>query len=152
PWCCDPVPHPRPRPKRTRSEATMDELVRTIPWSKDKSSDLLPLLEREWLVTNGLGGYASGTIAGAATRRSHGLPIAAPPGPLGCVMMLTHLLTEQFRFKDWQTVTGGGSEKVGRTLEVQGADVLSSFRLEMGLPVWRYEARGHVLEKRVYMP
>ena len=36
-------------------------------------------IEREWLVTNGLGGYASGTIAGAATRRYHGLLIAARP-------------------------------------------------------------------------
>ena len=41
------------------------------------------LLDREWLVTNGLGGYASGTVSGAITRRYHGLLIAALPAPLG---------------------------------------------------------------------
>ena len=48
----------------------------------------------EWLVTNGLGGYASGTISGACTRRYHGLLIAALPTPLGRFMMLNHLLVE----------------------------------------------------------
>ncbi len=43
---------------------------------------------REWLVTNGLGGYASGTVAGVATRRYHGLLIAALPSPMGRRMML----------------------------------------------------------------
>jgi hypothetical protein len=41
-------------------------------------------------VTNGLGGYASGTIGGACTRRFHGLLIAAMPAPLGRVMMVNH--------------------------------------------------------------
>src|ERR1700729_1162829 len=48
----------------------------------------------EGLVTNGLGGYASGTISGACTRRYHGLLIAALPIPLGRLMMLNHLLVE----------------------------------------------------------
>jgi hypothetical protein len=46
---------------------------------------------REWLVTNGLGGYASGTISGVVTRRYHGLLIAALPDPFGRTAMLTHL-------------------------------------------------------------
>ncbi len=45
----------------------------------------------EWLVTNGLGGYASGTVSGALTRRYHGLLIAALPNPLGRMMMLNGL-------------------------------------------------------------
>ena len=40
-----------------------------------------PLLDREWLVTNGLGGFASGTLAGTGTRRYHGLLVAADPPP-----------------------------------------------------------------------
>jgi glycogen debranching enzyme len=73
-----------------------EDLVPTIrnrmPWRGADETDLEPLLSREWLVTNGLGGYASGTVSGAATRRYHGLLVAALPGPLGRVMMLNHLM------------------------------------------------------------
>src|SRR5215211_6062129 len=48
-----------------------------MPWRGSAEADPEPLLTREWLVTNGLGGYATGTIAGASTRRYHGLLIAA---------------------------------------------------------------------------
>src|SRR5512138_1704364 len=45
----------------------------------------------EWLVTNGLGGYASGTMTGLVTRRFHGYLVAALPAPRGRTMMLNHL-------------------------------------------------------------
>jgi glycogen debranching enzyme len=52
----------------------------------------LPIAERcEWLVTNGIGGYASGTVAGLLTRRYHGLLIAALQPPLGRTLLLTRL-------------------------------------------------------------
>src|SRR6516165_12281026 len=47
----------------------------------------------EWLVTNGLGGYASGTMTGLISRRFHGYLIAALPAPRGRTMMLNHLST-----------------------------------------------------------
>ncbi len=50
-------------------------------WHEGESTDAL--LGREWLLTNGLGGYASGTIGATPTRRSHGLLVAALPAPLG---------------------------------------------------------------------
>ena len=121
------------------------------PLRRVVGGDLAVLLDREWLVTNGLGGYSCGTLVGAATRRYHGLLIAAHPAPLGRVMMFNHL-AEQFRFPDWSVAAVGGAERAGGTLEVHGADILTQFRLEMGLPVWRYETRGHVIEKRVVMP
>ncbi len=46
-----------------------------------------PMPRREWLVTNGLGGYASGTVAGTVTWRYHGLLVASLPAPLGRVVM-----------------------------------------------------------------
>jgi predicted glycogen debranching enzyme len=122
-----------------------------VPVRRIRGGDISTLLEREWLVTNGLGGYACGTIAGAATRRYHGLLISAQPAPLGRVMMWNHL-TEHFRFPDFRGVAVGGAERVGGHVEVQGADALTEFRLEMGLPVWRFEMHGHVVEKRVFMP
>src|SRR6478752_10327395 len=100
------------------------------------------LLSREWLVTNGLGGYASGTLSGAATRRYHGLLIAAHPAPLGRLLMLSHL-SEQFKFADYSTFAVGGMEKADRVLALQGLHSLKEFRLEMGLPVWVYEIAGH---------
>lgn len=133
-----------------RMESNLDPLHK-VPIRKIRGGDLSTLLEREWLVTNGLGGYACGTVAGAATRRYHGLLISAHPAPLGRLMMWNHL-TEHFRFPDYRSVAVGGSERVGGTIEVQGADVLAEFRLEAGLPVWRFEVHGHVVEKRVFMP
>lgn len=127
-----------------------EDFVRSIRWQRG-GADPTQLIDREWLVTNGLGGYASGTLAGAATRRYHGLLIAAHPAPLGRLMMLNHL-TESFRFSDWTETGVGGSERPGGELELRGADVLAEFRLELGLPVWRYEAHGHVIEKRVSLP
>src|SRR5262245_38019406 len=47
--------------------------------------------EPEWLVTNGLGGYASGTMTGLVTRRFHGYLVATLPAPRGRTMMLNHL-------------------------------------------------------------
>lgn len=122
------------------------DFVRSI-----KTGDVASLIEREWLVTNGLGGYASGTVAGAVTRRYHGLLIAAHPAPLGRVLLLSHL-SEQFQFVDRSTVIVGDSEQAHREFDPRGLGILKSFRLEMGLPVWEYEAFGHVLEKRIYMP
>jgi predicted glycogen debranching enzyme len=127
------------------------DLPEHVPVRRLRGGDLSILLEREWLVTNGLGGYACGTVAGAATRRYHGLLVAAEPAPLGRVMMWNHL-TEHFRLPDYRGVAVGGAERVGGKVEVDGADALHEFRLEMGLPVWRFELSGHVVEKRVWMP
>jgi predicted glycogen debranching enzyme len=93
-----------------------------------RGEPLEALAAREWLVTNGLGGYACGTIGGTCTRRFHGLLIAALPAPLGRTMMLNHV-----------------EEELG---ELQ----LEEFVLEDGLPVWRYSHDALRLEKRVMMP
>lgn len=110
-----------------------------------------PLLSREWLVTNGLGGYASGTVSGVMTRRYHGCLIAALPAPLGRVMMLNGI-SERLRFSDGSTVLLSGEAQAGKPLCVPGADSLCEFRLEAGLPVWRYKVRHFFLEKRLLMP
>ena len=109
------------------------------------------LLTREWLVTNGLGGYASGTISGAITRRYHGLLIAALPAPHGRMVMWSHV-SEFLRFGPKDVVSLGGEERAGGQLDLQGADFLREFRLEDGLPVWTYHVRDLVLEKSVLLP
>ncbi len=108
------------------------------------------LIEREWLVTNGRGGYASGTLAGAATRRYHGLLIAALPAPLGRTVMLSHL-DEELLLGNGETLTFSCHEVANR-LHIACAPFFQEFRLEDGLPVWRYSSSGVVLEKRLLMP
>jgi predicted glycogen debranching enzyme len=107
------------------------------------------LLTREWLVTNGLGGYASGSVAGVATRRYHGLLIAALPTPIGRTVMLSHL-GEWLRLPDRRTIRLAGEERPEQRFELP--EVLTEFRLEMGLPVWTYHVGATVVEKRILLP
>jgi predicted glycogen debranching enzyme len=121
-----------------------------IGWKR--GDPLEALLMKEWLVTNGLGGYASGTIGGAATRRFHGKLIAALPAPLGRFMMLNHL-------EEWITGPNGlcfnlsGDEHGGgKPIKYPEPEFLDEFFLAEGLPVWRYDKAGIRIEKRVVMP
>src|ERR671914_553813 len=78
-----------------------------IQFGRETCGDLAAALRREWLVTNGLGGYASGTLAGINTRRYHGLLIAALPAPLGRLVMLSQV-HEQLHFPDGTDVPLSG--------------------------------------------
>src|SRR5579871_5217237 len=129
----------------------MQDWVLRLPWSTAPAAKAELLLSHEWLVTNGLGGYASGTIAGVASRRYHSLLIAALPAPLGRRVMLNHLL-EWLRLPDGSTVLVGGEERAGGDLHLHGMDYLTEFRLEQGLPVWRYEVGHLIFEKRIVLP
>ena len=129
----------------------MDNVNRRMPWPEPDPGNTEPLLTREWLVTNGLGGYASGTVAGVATRRYHGLLIAALPAPLGRQMMLNHL-AEQVRLPDGATRSLRRRGERGRRPRTARGRPSAEFRLEAGLPVWRYEFDGLVLEKRILLP
>ena len=124
-------------------------LVRRMPWP-GASGEREPLLTREWLVTNGLGGYAAGTVSGATTRRYHGLLVAALPRPFGRMVMLNHL-AEQLKLPDGRHVSLAGEERVGSQPEVPGAEYLREFRLEAGLPVWEFEIGPWSIEKRLVL-
>lgn len=107
------------------------------------------LLTREWLLANGLGGYASSSVAGANTRRYHGLLVAALPAPLGRMVMLNHL-GEWLQMPDRRMIRLSGEERSGARHALP--EVLAEFRLETGLPVWCYRFEDVLLEKRVLMP
>jgi predicted glycogen debranching enzyme len=123
---------------------------RVMQWSEEHPSREV-LLTREWLVTNGLGGYASGTVSGAITRRYHGLLTAALAAPFGRTVMWSHI-SEVLHFGQDDLVSLGGEERAGGQLELHSADYLKEFRLEDGLPLWIYEVRGLRIEKRLLMP
>ena len=90
----------------------MTEPVRRIPWPPADSSDPDALVTREFLVTNALGGYASGTVSGVITRRYHGVLIAALPAPLGRCVMLSQV-AEQLCLGDGRELEVGGEYLVG---------------------------------------
>jgi predicted glycogen debranching enzyme len=129
------------------------ELTRTIRVPRDVQSSTGddPVPRREWLVTNGLGGYASGTVAGVVTRRYHGLLVAALPAPFGRFVMLNHLL-ERIRLSDRRILWLGDEDEVAGPNAADVTSHLVEFRLELGLPVWRYVMDGVTIEKRVLMP
>ena len=110
-----------------------------------------PMPRREWLVTNGLGGYASGTVAGVVTRRYHGLLVAALGAPLGRVVMLNHLL-ERVRVRGGDPLWLGDEDEVAGPNAADRGGHLVEFSLELGLPVWRYAVNGVEIEKRILMP
>src|SRR5437868_13536425 len=100
-------------------------VIRRIEWDSSRIPPEM-LLDREWMVTNGLGGYASGTLAGVVTRRYHGLLIAALPAPLGRVVMWNHL-SDALRFDDNEAVSLAGEERAGGQLHLHGAHYLREF-------------------------
>ncbi len=126
------------------------EVLNRMPWERSTTADPELLLSREWLVTNGLGGYASGSISGVCTRRYHGVLIAALAAPLGRTVMLNHI-AEEFRLPDGRMISLGADERPGGTLVVHSTALLDEFRLEMGLPVWQYAIGDFLVEKRIWL-
>jgi len=126
---------------------TIDARTSTLPW--DATQDPSQLRQREWLVTNGLGGYASGTIAGIPSRKYHGLFVPNLSAPKG-----RHILISRCD----EMVTVGG-----RTLLLGGAEFardhfigeshlhLKEFRLDHRIAVWLFEIDGTLLEKSITM-
>ena len=111
---------------------------------------VLPAAERrEWLVTNGIGGFAMGTIAGTLTRRYHGLLIAALKPPLGRTLMLAKLdETVAYQGSDYKI---HNNRWVNGSVEPNGHHYLESFYLEGTTPVWTYALADALLQKRVWM-
>lgn len=120
-----------------------------IHFGREVCGDFDQAQAREWLVTNGTGGYASGTVAGLLTRRYHGLLVAALQPPLGRTLMLaklddTALYGDRFyplHANRWADGTVGP----------HGYRYLEQFALEGSIPVWRYACADALLEKRVWM-
>ena len=108
-------------------------------------------LAYEWLVTNGLGGYACGTVAGVVTRRYHGYLVAALPAPFGRVVMLNEI-SECVELPDGRLIQFGGETRGTSESDATRDGVSAEFHLESGLPVWTIEVQGIKIEKRVVLP
>jgi len=104
---------------------------------------------REWLVTNGIGGFASGTVAGANTRRYHGVLVASFKPPVERTVLVSKVnIAVQYLGERHEL---GADEFDGGTLAPSGFRRLESFRIDEGIPVWRFEISDALLEQRVFM-
>jgi predicted glycogen debranching enzyme len=121
----------------------------TLTINKLECNDFTSAIQKEWLITNGIGGYASSTVSGANSRRYHGLLVAATHPPVGRLVMLSKL-------EDALIVEG---TRVELATNLYGDDVvhphgyqsIAQFRLDP-FPVYTYVNDRFVLEKSIYMP
>jgi predicted glycogen debranching enzyme len=110
-------------------------------------SNLAEANRREWLETNGLGGFASSTITGLNTRRYHGLLIAATAPPAGRTVLLSKL--EETLIVGDRCFDLSSNQYPG-AIYPQGHKYLQRFRLDP-FPVFTYQMEGMEIEKTVFM-
>lgn len=121
----------------------------SVRFGRELCGSLESAEQREWLVTNGIGGFASGTVSGNATRRYHGLLVAALKPPVGRTQLVAKL-DEAAHYAD-KTYALGTSRWASGTVDPKGYLNLESFHLEGTTPVWRYAIADALLEKRAWM-
>lgn len=124
-------------------------LPRFIRFGREVCNDLIQAERREWWLTNGLGSYASGTVAGTLTRRYHGLLVAANSSTLSRTLYFAKadatLLKGEHRYPLHTNRWSSGA------LAPQGYLYLESFHLDGTMPVWIYAMDGMRLEARIWM-
>jgi predicted glycogen debranching enzyme len=104
---------------------------------------------REWLVTDGLGGYAMGTVAGLRTRRYHGLLVVATQPPVDRRLGLAAL--DAVVVVGDQRVRLGTHEWADGTIAPSGSTLLAEFELDRGVPRWRWDLGDIVVERELAM-
>jgi len=143
------------KPRTTRSPAAKkpskekaDNYVRIL-FDHAACSDLNVAERHEWLVTNGIGGFASGTIAGSATRRYHGLLIAALNPPAGRTLLVGGL--DELANVDGKTYPLATHRWASGAIAPEGHRSILKFQLDRKIPVWTYQLGDALIEKRVWM-
>ena len=120
-----------------------------LDFGRDRCSDLEISQSREWLATNGIGGYASGTVGGPRTRAYHGLLVAALDPPLGRTLLVSHVDdTIEYDGRDYALATHRWGDG---TVAPRGVVHLDRFRLDGTVPAWTFALGDALLEKRVWM-
>lgn len=120
-----------------------------IRFGREICCDLDAAEKREWLVTNGIGGFASGTIAGVITRRYHGLLFAALRPPLGRTLLLSQL-HETVEYGDCR-IPLHTCRWVDGSVSPEGYLHIESFHLDGTTPVWTFGVADALIEKRIWM-
>jgi predicted glycogen debranching enzyme len=129
--------------------APKENQKQTLNFGQKVCSQLPSAEGMEWLVTNGIGGYASGTVANLLTRRYHGLLVAALKAPLGRTLLASKLdETIEYNGQIKRIFTN----RWGNILvEPHGYKHIENFQLEGAIPVWTFFIGDALLEKRIWM-
>ncbi len=118
-----------------------------INFNSEICTDFAAASSREWLETNGIGGFACGTLAGANTRRYHALLTPAMNPPLGRITTVS-------KFEEIVTIDGEvfelSANQFADGVYPQGFKYLKNFRLDP-FPVWTFEIKGIEIEKKIFM-
>ena len=126
-----------------------EKSFRKIEVSEIAKPDLKHISRQQWLVTNGIGGYSSSTIAGCVSWRYHGLLVAALPAPFGRMVMLSQIINSlAVDETNWVQLNEAGFEQEG---DQEFCRYLQEFRLENQLPTWRYRINDIVFEKQLVL-
>ena len=112
--------------------------------------DAATAARREWLMTNGLGGYALGTTTGAPSRSYHGWLVAALHPPVGRTLVVGPLLERASA--GGESVELHALERADGAVLGDGLRALTALRLDGLLPVWTFDVDGATLERRAWMP
>lgn len=120
-----------------------------IEFGREICGDLSNAESREWIVTNGIGGYASGTVAGLLTRRYHGLLVAALNPPLGRTLLVAKL--DEAVVYDEQSYALHTNRWADGIVGPHGYRHIERFVLEGTIPTWRFACADALLEKRIWM-
>lgn len=118
-----------------------------IQFSDQTGSNVKAASGREWLETNGIGGFASSTILGLNTRRYHGLLVAATKPPVGRFVLLSKL--EETIVIDGKSY-GLSANRYPGVVHPEGYRFLKKFRLDP-FPIFTYEVDGFEIEKSLFM-
>jgi glycogen debranching enzyme len=121
----------------------------SIHFGRDICGDVDAAQAREWLVTNGIGSYASGTVAGLVTRGYHGLLVAALKPPLERTVLLTKI--DETACYDGTVYPLFTNRWANGVVDPSGYRHIESFHLEGTMPVWRFALGDALLEKRMWM-
>lgn len=120
-----------------------------ISFGREICGDLNAGMRREWLVTNGLGGYASGTLSGPNSRRYHGWLVAALNPPVGRTVLVSGAV--EWAMYDGRRYALSSHEFADGTIHPDGYRHLQSFALEGTLPVWTFALADALVERRIWM-
>jgi len=135
-----------PADKPLKTKAAKDS---AISFGPEIVNDLIAAERREWLVTNGIGGFASGTVAGSATRRYHGLLVAALNAPAGRTLLVGGL--DELATIDGTTYPLAVHRWASGAIVPEGYRAILKFQLDGKIPVWTYQLGDAVIEKRLWM-
>ena len=119
----------------------------TLPW--DATKDPSQLRQREWIVTNGLGGYASGTVAGIPSRKYHGLFVPNLSAPKGRHILISRC--DEIVTAGGKGLLLGGAEFASDHFIGESHLHLQEFRLDRRIAVWVFDVDGTLLEKSITM-